>query len=96
MKEMSIPIDTQVVDKASDGKLNRLFFMLAPFVVTALLLLMPVPEGLQPYAWYYFAIFVGVIVGLIFGPLRSATGRGHWTDRGGRDRTDQSVGAVQS
>ena len=72
MKEMSIPIDTQVVDKASDGKLNRLFFMLAPFVVTALLLLMPVPEGLQPYAWYYFAIFVGVIVGLIFEPLPGA------------------------
>mgnify|MGYP000653334389 FL=1 len=60
MKEMTAPIDASLVDKASGGKKNRLFFMLAPFVVTLLLLLVPVPEGLQPYAWYYFAIFVAL------------------------------------
>ena len=32
----------------------------------------PVPEGLPPYARHYFAIFVGVIVGLIFEPLPGA------------------------
>lgn len=72
MNEMSAPIEASSVDKASGGKKNRLFFMLAPFVVTLLLLLMPVPEGLQPYAWYYFAIFVGVIVGLILEPMPGA------------------------
>ena len=72
MKEMTAPIDASLVDKASGGKKNRLFFMLAPFVVTLLLLLVPVPEGLQPYAWYYFAIFVGVIVGLILEPMPGA------------------------
>ncbi|MCS6037743.1 anion permease [Klebsiella pneumoniae subsp. pneumoniae] len=37
-----------------------------------LLLFVPVPEGLPPYAWHYFAIFVRVIVGLIFEPLPGA------------------------
>ena len=72
MKEMTAPIDASSIDKAYGGKKNRLFFMLAPFVVTLLLLLVPVPEGLQPYAWYYFAIFVGVIVGLILEPMPGA------------------------
>ena len=30
------------------------------------------PAGLEPYAWHFFAIFVGVIVGLIFEPLPGA------------------------
>lgn len=45
MKEMTAPIDAPLVDKASGGKKNRFFFMFAPFVVTLLLLLVPVPEG---------------------------------------------------
>ncbi|MGD4065418.1 anion permease, partial [Xanthomonas citri pv. citri] len=43
-----------------------------PIVVAALLLLVPTPAGLEPYAWHFFAIFVGVIVGLIFEPLPGA------------------------
>lgn len=42
---MTAPIDAPLVDKASGGKKNRLLFMFAPFVVTLLLLLVPVPEG---------------------------------------------------
>jgi len=38
---------------------------LIPIAAGALLLLLPVPEGLKPYAWYYFALFVAVIIGLI-------------------------------
>ena len=34
--------------------------------------IVPGPEGLPAYAWHYFAIFVGVIVGLIFEPLPGA------------------------
>jgi len=33
---------------------------------------LPVPSGLLPYAWYFFSIFVGVIVGLILEPLPGA------------------------
>ena len=36
-----------------------------PLAVWAALLAIPVPQGLAPVAWYYFALFAAVIVGLI-------------------------------
>lgn len=54
------------------GSRKRLIMMALPIVVAVLLLFVPVPDGLPPYAWHYFAIFVGVIVGLIFEPLPGA------------------------
>lgn len=42
---------------------------LAPLAVAAVLALLPAPEGLAPHAWYFFAIFAGVIVGLMLEPL---------------------------
>lgn len=47
----------------------RLF---APVVVAVVIALIPAPEGLAPHAWYYFAIFAGVITGLILEPLPGA------------------------
>lgn len=41
----------------------------APLAVWGLLLLLPVPAGLPPTAWYYFALFAGVIVALITEPI---------------------------
>ncbi|UIA85569.1 anion permease [Erwinia tracheiphila] len=46
--------------------------MALPVVITLLLLGVPVPEGLEPHAWHFFAVFIGVIVGLIFEPLPGA------------------------
>ena len=43
--------------------------LFAPLVVAIIVALIPAPEGLAPHAWYYFAIFIGVIVGLILEPL---------------------------
>ncbi|WP_298983883.1 anion permease [Caldilinea sp.] len=43
-----------------------------PVLVTIIIALIPTPEDLAPHAWYYFAIFVGVIVGLILEPLPAA------------------------
>jgi L-tartrate/succinate antiporter len=37
--------------------------------VAVVVALIPAPAGLPQHAWYYFAIFVGVIVGLMFEPL---------------------------
>lgn len=48
---------------------NKLANMLVPLAVWALLVAIPVPQGLTPFAWYYFAIFATVIVGLILEPL---------------------------
>ena len=45
--------------------------MALPIIVAVLLLFVPVPDGLPPFR-HYFAIFVGVIVGLIFEPLPGA------------------------
>lgn len=42
---------------------------LAPVVVALVLALLPAPAGLAPHAWYFFAIFAGVIVGLMLEPL---------------------------
>src|SRR5215212_144638 len=42
---------------------------LLPVVVALIIALIPTPAGLAPHAWYFFAIFAGVIVGLMVEPL---------------------------
>ena len=49
--------------------MNGLWRAIAPVAVAALLALLPAPDGLAQHAWYYFAIFAGVIVGLMVEPL---------------------------
>jgi len=41
----------------------------APVILALVLALIPVPEGLAPHGWYFFAIFAGVILGLMLEPL---------------------------
>lgn len=48
---------------------NKIISMITPLVVWLIILAIPVPQGLTPFAWYYFAIFAAVIVGLILEPL---------------------------
>jgi len=43
-----------------------------PTCVALVLALTPPPEGLAPHAWYYFAIFAGVIAGLVIENLPGA------------------------
>jgi len=40
-----------------------------PIAVMLLLAVLPPPQGLAPHAWYFFAIFAGVIVALMLEPL---------------------------
>ncbi|QZY50235.1 anion permease [Escherichia coli] len=42
---------------------------LAPLAVIAIIALIPVPAGLESHTWLYFAVFTGVIVGLILEPV---------------------------
>jgi len=44
----------------------------APIVVAVVIAILPVPDGLTPKAWYYFALFTAVLVGLILEPLPAA------------------------
>jgi di/tricarboxylate transporter len=66
-------VETEVVAPARSTKQESFknigWKHFAPVVVTVLVALIPAPAGLPQYAWYYFAIFVGVIVGLMFEPL---------------------------
>jgi L-tartrate/succinate antiporter len=45
---------------------------IAPVAVAIVLALIPPPDGLPQHAWWYFAIFAGVIVGLMLEPLPGA------------------------
>jgi L-tartrate/succinate antiporter len=45
---------------------------IVPLIVGAVIALIPVPSGLTPNAWYFFAVFTAVIVGLILEPLPAA------------------------
>jgi L-tartrate/succinate antiporter len=45
---------------------------LAPVLVAVAIAIIPAPEGLAPHAWYFFALFAGVIVGLMLEPLPGA------------------------
>lgn len=44
----------------------------APLIVAIVIALIPAPPGLAQHAWYYFAIFAGVIVGLMLEPIPGA------------------------
>lgn len=45
---------------------------LAPLAVAIAIALVPAPDGLAQHAWYYFAIFAGVIVALMLEPIPGA------------------------
>ena len=42
---------------------------IVPVLIGIAICLIPVPQGLQPKAWYYFALFTAVIVALILEPI---------------------------
>jgi L-tartrate/succinate antiporter len=46
--------------------------LFAPLAVGIVVALIPPPDGLAPHGWYYFAVFAGVITGLILEPLPGA------------------------
>ena len=45
---------------------------LAPAVVAIVIAAIPAPAGLPQHTWYYFAIFAGVVVGLMLEPIPGA------------------------
>jgi len=46
--------------------------LFAPLIIVIIVALIPTPEGVAPHAWYFFAIFLGCVVGLILEPLPGA------------------------
>jgi L-tartrate/succinate antiporter len=45
---------------------------IAPVALTLLLALLPAPEGLPQHAWYFTAIFAGVVLALVLEPIPGA------------------------
>jgi len=68
---------TQLFKSSADPGLSwlqkrNLWRTIVPIAITLLLALAPAPSGLAQHAWYYFAIFAGVIVALMTEPLPGA------------------------
>jgi len=41
----------------------------APIIVSIVIAFVPAPDGLAQHAWYFFAIFIGIVLGLILESL---------------------------
>ena len=52
----------------------RAWRVAVPLLAGAAIALTPAPYGLATQAWYYFAVFIAVILGLINEPLPAAAG----------------------
>ena len=53
----------------SKGKSSSILSYIIPVVLGIVILLIPIPEGLTPAAWRYFALFITVIAALVLEPL---------------------------
>jgi len=49
--------------------MRQLAKSVAPIIIPLAIAIVPAPEGLAQHAWYFFAIFIGVVVGLILESL---------------------------
>ena len=50
----------------------KIWKSILPIIVGLVIAILPAPDGLKPYAWYYFATFAAVILGLILEPIPAA------------------------
>ncbi|OOP79873.1 antiporter, partial [Helicobacter pylori] len=48
--------------------IKQTLIILAPFFIATLLYFLGTPSGLNPNAWLYFCIFMGMIIGLVLEP----------------------------
>jgi len=55
--------------QAGPGPSKRWWRAAVPVAITVVFALLPPPAGLEQHAWYYFALFAGVIAALVTEPL---------------------------
>ena len=61
-----------LIEEEMHMKRKPIINILVPLIVCGILIACPVPQGLKPLSWYYFALFAAVIVGLILEPVPGA------------------------
>ena len=61
--------DASVTVEAGLKPSNQWWRAVVPILITLVLAFMPPPTGLAQHAWYYFALFAGVIAALVTEPL---------------------------
>lgn len=66
------PGDAELTREKAVCPIRNYWKAVVPILAGAVLLLLPIPEGLQPNAWYYFALFVAVVIALILEPIPAA------------------------
>jgi L-tartrate/succinate antiporter len=64
-------VSTTVTPAPASSRIRK-WEAIAPVAVTLVLALLPTPPGLSHFAWLYFSVFAGVIVGLVLEPLPGA------------------------
>jgi len=63
---------TAGVEPVSHGHTTAWWRIVIPLAVIAIIALLPPPAGLAQHAWYFFAIFSGVVAALVLEPLPNA------------------------
>jgi L-tartrate/succinate antiporter len=66
---MSETTPTNLPVRKEESKMWKALPMLLPILAWVVLSAIPAPQGLTPTAWLYFALFVGVILGLVLEPI---------------------------
>src|SRR5688572_27402458 len=67
-RRQGVPVDTAPPKPPA----SRIVRAIVPLALGGAIALVPVPDGLAPDAWYYFALFVTVIAAIITEPMPAA------------------------